>query len=91
MFCVIAYDIGDNRRRTKIANLLENYGQRMQYSLFECYLRRRDYLILRDKLNELINLTTDRIFFYFIDDVHRKQIERIGGAAPLSDRKWTIV
>ncbi len=36
---MIAYDITDNRRRQNIAKLLENYGKRVQYSVFECHLK----------------------------------------------------
>ena len=33
-FYVIAYDIPNDRRRQKIADLLEGYGKRVQYSVF---------------------------------------------------------
>ena len=45
MFIVISYDIPADKRRTKLAQLLENYGQRVQYSVFECLLTGRQ---LRD-------------------------------------------
>ena len=35
MFCVVTCDIPDDRRRTKVANILENFGDRMQYSVFD--------------------------------------------------------
>lgn len=35
---VISYDISNNKRRRKIAKLMENYGTRVQYSVFECRL-----------------------------------------------------
>jgi CRISPR-associated protein Cas2 len=40
---VISYDIPDDKRRKKIADLLEGYGQRVQYSVFECQLNREKY------------------------------------------------
>ena len=36
IYVVIAYDIPEDKRRTKVAKALEGYGERMQYSLFEC-------------------------------------------------------
>ncbi|MFZ2071643.1 MAG: CRISPR-associated endonuclease Cas2 [Halobacteriota archaeon] len=33
---VISYDISDDRKRNKVANLLADYGKRVQYSVFEC-------------------------------------------------------
>jgi CRISPR-associated protein Cas2 len=38
MLWVIAYDIADDQRRSRIAEVLETHGQRVQYSVFECHL-----------------------------------------------------
>jgi len=38
LYVVVAYDIEDDRRRTRIARTLEGYGERVQYSVFECEL-----------------------------------------------------
>lgn len=38
MFYLVSYDIPDDKRRTKIAKTLKNFGQRVQYSVFECNL-----------------------------------------------------
>ena len=35
---VVVYDISDDRRRLRLSNLLEGYGRRVQYSVFECFL-----------------------------------------------------
>lgn len=35
---VITYDISDDARRLRVANELENWGQRIQFSVFECDL-----------------------------------------------------
>ena len=34
----VAYDIPDDTRRIKLASLLKSYGERVQLSVFECYL-----------------------------------------------------
>ena len=39
MFFLISYDITDDRLRTKIAKTMEAFGERVQYSVFECHLR----------------------------------------------------
>lgn len=44
---MISYDISDDRTRTKVANLLLDYGTRVQYSVFEL-------LIDEKKLDELV-------------------------------------
>lgn len=35
---VIAYDIADDRRLARVASEMENFGRRVQYSVFECHL-----------------------------------------------------
>ncbi|MBV9707207.1 MAG: CRISPR-associated endonuclease Cas2, partial [Chloroflexi bacterium] len=44
---VIAYDIPDDKRRTKIHKLLLGFGVWTQFSLFECFLTRKDLVLLR--------------------------------------------
>ncbi|MFW6359187.1 MAG: CRISPR-associated endonuclease Cas2, partial [Chroococcales cyanobacterium] len=40
---LVTYDIPCDKRRKKVADLLEGYGQRVQYSVFECVLKRSQY------------------------------------------------
>lgn len=54
MRVVISYDISDDRRRNKIARLLEGYGYRVQYSVFECELDGRQLLKLQRELRLLV-------------------------------------
>ncbi|MHC5755715.1 MAG: CRISPR-associated endonuclease Cas2 [Nostoc sp.] len=61
---VIAYDIPCDKRRKKVADLLEGYGQRVQYSVFECQLTTEKYQDLRRRLRKKLNLTEDSLRFY---------------------------
>ena len=47
---VIAYDIPEDKRRTRIHKLLLGFGKWTQYSLFECFLTRKELVLLRSKL-----------------------------------------
>jgi CRISPR-associated protein Cas2 len=47
---VIAYDSPSNKRRRKLAKLLEGYGERLQWSVFECRLQPHQLRRLRDAL-----------------------------------------
>ena len=38
MFYIVSYDIPDNRRRTRVAKTMLDFGQRVQYSVFECII-----------------------------------------------------
>ncbi len=64
---VISYDIEINKIRNKIAKTLENYGKRVQYSVFECDLNQKRYEELYEKLSELmVGETEGNIRFYQI-------------------------
>lgn len=47
---VIAYDIPDDRRRTKVHKILSGFGTWTQYSLFECFLSKKELVLLKAKL-----------------------------------------
>jgi len=80
MYLVISYDIKSDRRRTKIHDVLKNYGERIQYSVFECNISRKEYKELRQKLEPLIDVeATDNVRFYRLCGECRKKTERIGG------------
>ncbi len=49
---VIAYDIPDDKRRTKVHKILLGHGKWTQYSLFECFLTRKQLLLLQARLAE---------------------------------------
>ena len=49
-FCIIIYDIVSNKRRLKLAKLLEGFGIRVQRSCFEVDLEKSNY---RSLLSEL--------------------------------------
>jgi CRISPR-associated protein Cas2 len=53
MLFVVAYDIPDDARRTRLAKELENWGQRAQYSVFECDLDQARADVMIDRLREL--------------------------------------
>ncbi len=63
MLYVIAYDISDDRRRTKVAKEMENWGVRIQYSLFECDLDSTRVAQLTERLYEL-TIDEDQIRVY---------------------------
>lgn len=51
---VIAYDSPSNKRRRKLAKLLEGYGVRLQWSVFECRLRPDQLRRLRQGLERIV-------------------------------------
>lgn len=82
MFVLVSYDIKEDKRRTKIHNILKSYGEWVQYSIFECELTETQYAKLRYRLSKLIDHDTDNIRFYFLCRCCQGKIERIGGEMP---------
>lgn len=82
MYILISYDISEDKRRTKIHNVLKSYGEWVQYSVFECALTDTQYAKLRFRLGKLIKPETDSIRFYFLCACCRGKVERIGGELP---------
>jgi len=58
---LIAYDVADDRRRTRIANYLGGHGDRVQYSVFLIDCRPARLIRIRARLGELINAKEDSI------------------------------
>ncbi len=61
---VIAYDIRSNKRRNKVAELLEQHGRRINLSVFECTLSFSEYETLLYEIYHLINSRTDTVKIY---------------------------
>lgn len=91
LFYVIAYDIPCDKRRKKVADLLEGYGQRVQYSVFECVLSKSLYDELRQRLQKQIKENEDSIRFYPISRHTLGQIETLGGVPLTKPPGSTIV
>ncbi len=56
---LVCYDIRNARRLRKAAKLVEGYGQRLQYSVFRCYLSDRQLQEMRWRLTELLEPADD--------------------------------
>jgi CRISPR-associated protein Cas2 len=79
---VIAYDISDDRRRTKIHHILLGYGAWTQYSLFECFLTRKQLILLRSKLAPFLEAKEDSVRFYPLCANCVTKVETVGGEPP---------
>lgn len=55
MRTLICYDISDDKRRRKVMGIMEGYGYRVQYSVFECDLDRRKTAELKRRLRPLVS------------------------------------
>ena len=60
---LIAYDIPDDRRRTKAAKVLLSYGDRVQYSVFVVDVSTAKLIELKTELRDVIELQLDSVLF----------------------------
>ncbi len=83
MFILVTYDVnitsdGGKRRLRKIAKECENYGIRVQNSVFECEISNAKWVEVKDKLLKIIDIDLDSLRFYYIGDKNNKKIEHYG-------------
>ncbi len=79
---VVAYDIPSDKRRTKVHRVLCGYGVWTQYSLFECWLTRRQILELRVKLARHLNEQEDSVRFYPLCGACQPKVITVGSERP---------
>jgi CRISPR-associated protein Cas2 len=79
---MVAYDISSDRRRTKVHKTLSGFGQWTQYSLFECYLTEKQYLQLRQKLDQHLEASQDTVRFYPLCASCLEKVETVGSLPP---------
>ncbi len=80
MFWVVCYDIVDDRRRARVHKLLEGYGRRVQYSVFECDLNAKRLDQLEGRLARLIHAEEDDVRLYPLDEGEVGRIRLLGRA-----------
>lgn len=88
---VIAYDIADDGRRTRLAHLLEAYGDRVQYSVFECDLDHGQLAHAIACVEEFVWPGADRVRVYRLCAACAGEIESIGtSSGGLDDDLWIV-
>ncbi|NJK35764.1 MAG: CRISPR-associated endonuclease Cas2 [Oscillatoriales cyanobacterium SM2_2_1] len=84
MLYIVAYDIPCSKRRKKVADLLAGYGQRVQFSVFECVLLPAKYEELKKRLRKRIQIAEDSIRIYPLSTHTLPQVE-VWGGPPLTE------
>lgn len=87
---IIAYDIPDDRRRTKVYKILSGFGTWTQYSLFECFLSKKELVQLRVKLAKHLKDTHDSVRFYPLCASCVEKVETVGGSPPHEDKAYIV-
>lgn len=88
MMVLVCYDVdtttaGGQKRLRKVAKVCENYGQRVQNSVFECLVDAALYKKLKHQLTELVNTDKDSLRFYHLGDNWKPRVEHVGAKASM--------
>lgn len=83
MMVLITYDVetsspSGQKRLRKVAKACVDYGTRVQNSVFECVLDPSQLLILKRRLQDIIDEDNDSIRFYFLGNHWKDHVETIG-------------
>jgi len=82
MLVIVSYDVAMDetgpRRLRRVARACLDYGQRVQYSVFECIIEPDKWVLLKQRLIEEIDSTKDSLRFYFLGSNWKRRVEHIG-------------
>lgn len=92
MLVVVSYDVPEDRRRGRIAQALQDFGgERVQLSVFECYLTASNWTRLQERLGKIIDPDEDSVRLYRLCDNCRENILFLGCAAPSAEPGLRII
>ena len=96
MFVLVSYDVSTvdragRRRLRRVAKACVNYGQRVQYSVFECIVDPAQWAFLRQRLIREIDPEADSLRFYFLGSNWKHRVEHIGAKKTLDQEGPLIV
>ena len=83
MMVLVSYDVmvtspGGQRRLRKVAKACTNYGQRVQYSVFECVIDPAQWVQLKNTLERIIDDKIDSLRYYYLGANYKRRVEHVG-------------
>ncbi|WP_342558632.1 CRISPR-associated endonuclease Cas2 [Metasolibacillus sp. FSL K6-0083] len=83
MLILVTYDVvtktaAGRKRLRKVAKECENYGVRVQNSVFECVVDATQFKQLKLRLVDLIDENEDSLRFYQLGNNYKSKVEHIG-------------
>jgi len=95
MMVLVSYDVatssnGGEKRLRRVARTCQDYGQRVQYSVFEIEVELATWTRLRQQLLDEIDTATDSLRFYFLGANWTRRVEHVG-AKPATDLNGPLV
>jgi CRISPR-associated protein Cas2 len=88
LLVLITYDVSTvssagQKRLRKVSKVCQNYGQRVQNSVFECNVDAAQFTALKLELTNIIDENKDSLRFYQLGNNYKSRVEHIGVKASL--------
>ncbi len=95
MMVLVSYDVSTEtaagrRRLRRVARACLDFGQRVQFSVFECAVDPAQWAALKDRLIKEIDPGSDSLRFYYLGANLRRRVEHVG-AKPSRDLEGPLV
>ena len=96
MFVLVSYDVANQegagaRRLRRVSKACQDYGQRVQYSVFECIVDPAQWAVLRQRLIDVINPAEDSLRLYFLGSNWKRRVEHIGAKKSIDQEGPLII
>jgi len=83
MMVLVSYDVctqdrAGTRRLRRIAKVCTNFGQRVQFSVFECIVDPAQWTQMKQQLMEIMEIEKDSLRFYFMGANWKQRVEHFG-------------
>lgn len=95
MMVLIAYDVktetlAGRRRLRQVARACEDFGQRVQNSVFECLVDPAQWAELRGRLENIAEPEEDSLRYYYLGSNWKRRVEHVG-AKPAYDPEGPLI
>lgn len=96
MMVVVSYDVNTmnskgQRRLRRVAKICLDYGQRVQFSVFECLVDPVQFMEMQNRLKKEFNPQEDSLRFYLLGKNWQKRVEHWGIKEPVNPEGTLIV
>jgi CRISPR-associated protein Cas2 len=95
MLVLVTYDVntieGNGARRLRrVAKACQDFGQRVQYSVFEIEVDPAQWTLLKTRLEGIIDVKRDSLRYYYLGANWRRRIEHVG-TKPAADLNGPLI
>lgn len=95
MMVLVTYDVstveeGGARRLRRIAKACQDFGQRVQNSVFEVEVDPAQWTALKSRLEDIASVEHDSLRYYYLGSNWQRRVEHVG-AKPATDLGGTLI